>query len=86
MKWYSTYEHPDKIFFIIEYDEKYYGAYLYLYYEDITFFEEDIRTKDGCPNHQYDDHQDDLLMAQEVAFDQFGVPLDSWVQAVPSVE
>ena len=83
MKWYSTYRHPDKIFFIIERDENV-GYYVYLYYEDFSFFEKDIKRQEGCPNHQDDWLQDSLEQAKGFSLRKFGVPLDSWVQAVPS--
>lgn len=82
MKWYSAYDHPDKTFFIIEYDENV-GYYLFLYYEDPSFFEEDIKRETGCPNHQDDWLQDTLEIAKEQAWEDFGVPLDSWVEVAP---
>lgn len=81
MKWYSAYEHPE-MFFIIEYESNV-GYYLYGYYEDFSFFEKDIKSPAGCPNHQYDDLQGTLEMAKLAAFDDFGVPVDSWVEVAP---
>ena len=83
MKWYSTYDHPKKMYFIIEHDEGV-GYYLYLYYEDISFFQADIRSEEGCPNHQDDYLQDTLDIAQKQAYQDFGVPMDSWVAVTPS--
>lgn len=82
MKWYSCYDHPEKTFFIINHDENV-GYYLYLYYEDFSFFEMDIKDISGlCANHQDDWLQDTLEIAQRQAWEDFGVPLDSWVKVI----
>lgn len=83
-KWYSTYEHPDGLNFIIRRDTNV-GYYIYLY-ESFECFEEDLKTPGVCPHHQDDDLQDTLEIAKEVTFDNFGVPVDSWVEATSSEE
>ena len=82
MKWYSRFDHPEKIFFIIEHDENV-GYYVYLYYEDFSFFEGDVKRKIGCPNHQDDWLQDTLEQAKGFSWRKFGVPVDSWVEVAP---
>lgn len=82
MKWYSVYEHPARMNFIIEYDENV-GYYIYLY-ENSTYFERDSRSAEGCPHHQDDYLQDTLEIAKEFSYEEFGVPMDSWVEARPS--
>lgn len=79
MKWYSTYEHPDKLSFIIEHDENV-GYYIYIY-ESFECFEDDLKTPEGCPSHQEDYLQDTLEIAQRFTFKYLGVPIDSWVEA-----
>ena len=79
MKLYSSYDHPDKLFFIIE-DIPHVGAYLYVYKEE-DFFAEDIQKGSECSGHIEDHHQDDAQMAKEYAVEYFGVPENSWVQA-----
>jgi len=76
MKWYSTFQHPKNWFFLIE-DGGAVGYYLYVY-EGIEAFERDLQKASPCSSHQQDHLQDTLSMAQEQAFEDFGVPLDSW--------
>ena len=61
----SNFKHPQNLSFIIE-EDKNVGFYLYIY---------DSR---GFNTHDY--LQDSLEIAKEQALDDFGVPLDSWVQ------
>jgi len=77
MKLYSRHTHPEKLYFIIDHDEKA-GFYLYVYDNDQSF-KEDL-TDPLCRSHQQDHLQDDLETAQEQALEDFGVPLDSWVE------
>ncbi len=81
LKWYSTYDHPDHLNFIIEHDENV-GYYIYLY-ENFECFEDDLKVYEGCPSHQDDDLQDTLESAKRVTFKNFGVPVDSWVEVAP---
>lgn len=81
LKWYSTYAHPDHLKFIIEHDENV-GYYIYLY-ENFECFEDDLKTYEGCPNHQNDWLQDTFEIAKEQAWEDFGVPVDSWVENTP---
>ena len=78
MKWYSTYKHPEGLYFVIE-DGINVGFYLYVYEEDF-FFEEDIKDPEYCRCHQQDHLQDTFEIAQEQAEEDFGVPMDSWVK------
>lgn len=78
-KFYSTYQHPNNWKFCIE-DEGDVGFYLYVY-EHPEFFEEDMAgDQSGCPSHQQDYLQDTLDLAKEQALEDFGVPLDSWIE------
>lgn len=79
MKWYSTHPHPDKLCFIIE-DGGNVGFYLYVY-ESMDLFNEDIHDAAYCSRHQQDHLQDTLEIAKEQALEDFGVPLNSWIQA-----
>lgn len=78
-KLYSTYKHPENWKFAIE-DGGDVGFYLYVYqYPEL--FEADIRSGEyGCRRHQQDHLQDTLEIAKEQAYEDFGVPLDSWVE------
>ena len=78
MKFYSTYEHPKGLKFIIE-DTGYMGAYFYVY-SHRPFFDEEIQKGCECSGHIEDHHQDDVAMAQKQGIEDFGVPLDSWVK------
>lgn len=78
MKWYSNYKHPDGLNFIIEHDENV-GYYIYLY-ENPDCYADDLKTYEGCPNHQDDCLQDTLEIAKEATHEDFGVPIDSWVE------
>ncbi len=64
MKWISNYKHPKGLNFEIEYDE--FAGYYFYANEDET--------------NIYDDLQDTLEVAKEVALEEFGVPIDSWKQ------
>jgi hypothetical protein len=80
MKWYSTYQNNEKWQFIIRRDSrtKFHTLYVYENYPD--GFNYDI-TDEFCRNHNRDYEQDDLEMAKRCAFNQFGVPYDSWQEA-----
>lgn len=78
-KWYSTFNHPENMYFIIEHEEPA-GYYVFAYTVPETF-RQDLAENTGCPRHEEDYLQDDLAMAQKCALRQFGVPLDSWVEA-----
>lgn len=88
MRWKSEYKHPDGLYFIIERqvlrnvtdqkDED--GFYLYGYTHADTF-NMDLNNPGGeCTSHQMDYLQDTLEMAQGYALEDFGIPLDSWVE------
>jgi len=78
MKWYSNYKHPEGKRFIIEdMDES--GFYLFVY-EDDESFEHDIADPGFSSQHFEDHDQDTLEMAKLHAHEEFGVPLDSWVE------
>lgn len=79
MKWYSTYEHPEQLRFIIEHDDNV-GYYIYLY-ENGEYFKEDCVNAEGCPSYQDNYLQDTLEIAKEFSYEEFGVPMDSWVEA-----
>lgn len=66
MKWESNYKHPEGMEFIIEYDEMAETYYLYIF------------NSEGKNTHDYD--QDTLEIAKEQALEDFGVPLDSWIE------
>lgn len=80
MKWYSTYDHPDGLFFIIKEDAPHIGFYLYVY-SDREAFEEDVRDPSGCSHHEQDHLQDTLEIAKRQGLEDFNVPEDSWVEA-----
>jgi len=82
MKWFSTYDHPEKTNAIIEYDLGV-GYYLYLYFDSFADFEEDVRRASGCPNHNEDYLQDTLEITQRAAWEDYGIPVDTWVSAAP---
>lgn len=67
-KWKSTYTHPKGWTFAIH-DEPSMNSY-YLYVWDA----------DGNNTHDYD--QDTLEIAKEQAYEDFGVPMDSWIEAL----
>ena len=78
MKWYSTYSSPKGARFVIRKDTRA-GYYLYVY-EDYGLFDEDRKATGTCSRHQQDHLQDTLEIAQDQALEDFGVPLDSWMQ------
>ena len=81
MKWFSTYDHPEKINAIIDYAGAA-GYYLFLYFDSFADFEKDVRDPEfGCPNHNEDDLQDTLEIAQRIAWKDYGIPTNSWVSA-----
>jgi hypothetical protein len=79
MKFYSAFKNPQGWQFMIAKD---YAGYCLYVYEHEEFFQEDLSSDvEGCPHHQQDYLQDDVEMAKEFAFEDFGVPLDSWQEA-----
>jgi len=76
MKWYSTHKHSDDWHFIIQADTAH-GFYLFVY-EFPEAFEEDFNATRECISHQQDHTQDTFQYAKEQAFEDFGVPLDTW--------
>jgi len=78
-KWYSTFNHPDGLFFIIKEDAPEAGFFLYVY-SDRDSFEEDIWQLYGCSQHEQDHLQDTFEIARRQAREDFGVPEDSWVE------
>ena len=80
MMWYSEYKTPEGFYFIIDQDENV-GFYLYVY-ETPELFRKDVEDPQRrCAHHQRDYLQDTLHWAKHQAFEEFGVPMDSWVEA-----
>ena len=78
MKWYSSYEHPDQVYFIIE-DHGRAGSYLYVY-DNPDSFQQDLKDPEGYKSHQQDHDQDNPEMSRKQALEDFGVPADSWIR------
>jgi len=76
-RWYSTFKHSKGWHFIIEDDPS--GYYLFVY-EHKSFFDDDMNEPVSCSHHQQDHHQDTIEQAKEQAEEDFGVPLNSWVE------
>ena len=81
LKLYSSFTHPKGWRFIIEQDSQV-GFYLYVYEQDSPFLD-DLRSSTGCWSHQQDHLQDTLKAAKNQALQDFGVPVDSWVEIKP---
>lgn len=88
MRWKSEYKHPDDLYFIIEQqalynvtEQKDQNEFCLYGYTHIDTFTMDLNNPQGeCVSHQMDYHQDTLEMAKGYALEDFGVPLDSWVE------
>lgn len=71
--WVSSYVHPEKWTFVIEKEL----MRDIINQEDIEGYY--LRVSDSNSNDLYNYLQDELDVAQDQAFEKFGVPLDSWV-------
>jgi hypothetical protein len=78
--WFSTYIHPTKWNFII--DEESLGYVLYVYEDYPDGFKKDILDKTTV-HHMQDYYQNTFDITKESALEDFGVPLDSWVEVTP---
>jgi hypothetical protein len=84
MKWYSIFKHSKNWQFIIDHDHKTNFYTVFVYEDYLEGFTHDLESE-FCERHQRDYEQDDLEMAKRCAFNQFGVPYDSWLEA-PSAD
>lgn len=75
MKWISNYQHPKGWRFEIETDAM---QNLINKTEVVVFL---LQVVDAAGNEMYDYLQEELDVAQHQAFERWGVPLDSWVEA-----
>ena len=86
MRWKSNYKHPKGWCFIIQQEDLYESTgkvamveFCLYVYQHTDFFYDDLRDSD-CTRFQDRYRQDELSISQEEAFEEFGVPLDSWVE------
>ena len=77
-KFYSDFLKSKNRYYIIQQDTP--GFYIYEYHNKGLFLE-DLMDDTYCPQHQEDYLQDTYEIAKEFAFEDFGVPLDSWQEA-----